>query len=101
MVAITELVDRLGMITLLDALPDLRMLVTSQAPLRIAVERCVPLGGLEEEAALALVENVARRRGAVLAVQGADRAALLDIVDLLDEAYGGAEANDVTELGPA
>jgi predicted ATPase len=72
------------LITLLDALPDLRMLVTSQAPLRIAVERCVPLGGLEEEAALALVENVARRRGAVLAVQGADRAALLDIVDLLD-----------------
>ena len=70
--------------TLLDALPELRMLVTSQAPLRIAVERCVPLGGLDEEAALALVEDVARRRGATLAVRGADRAALLDIVDLLD-----------------
>jgi predicted ATPase/class 3 adenylate cyclase len=72
------------LIRLLDILPELRMLVTSQAPLRIAVERCVPLGGLDEEAALALVEDVARRRGAALAVKGADRAALLDVVDLLD-----------------
>lgn len=67
---------------LLDALPQLRVLVTSQAPLRVAAERCMPLDALDDEAALALIEQVARRRGAALA--GADRAALLDVVHLLD-----------------
>ena len=70
--------------SLLDALPELRVLVTSQVPLRVAAERCVPLDALDGEAALSLIERVARRRGAALAVEGADRAALLDVVALLD-----------------
>jgi predicted ATPase len=69
---------------LLDALPGLHMLVTSQVPLRLAVECCVALDALDDEAALALIEHVAHRRGAALAVEGADRAALLGVADLLD-----------------
>lgn len=69
---------------LLDALPDLRMLLTSQVPLRLALERCVPLDALDQEAALELIERVARRRGVALAVEGPDRAALLDLIELLD-----------------
>jgi predicted ATPase/class 3 adenylate cyclase len=69
---------------LLDALPELHILITSQVPLRLTMECCVPLDALDGEAALALIERVARRRGAVLAIAGADRAALLDIVALLD-----------------
>jgi len=70
--------------SLLDALPELRMLITSQAPLRLAAERCVPLDALDDEAALALIERVARRRGAAFSAEGADRAALLEVVHLLD-----------------
>ena len=69
---------------LLDALPQLRVLVTSQAPLRIAAERCLPLDTLDDDAALALIERVARRRGAAVSAEGADRGALTDIVHLLD-----------------
>jgi predicted ATPase/class 3 adenylate cyclase len=70
--------------TLLDALPELRILVTSQAPLRLAAERCVPLDALDDEAALALIERVARRRGAAVAARGADREALLEVAHVLD-----------------
>lgn len=70
--------------TLLDALPELRVLITSQAPLRLAAERCLPLDALDDEAALALIERVARRRGAAFSAAGADRAALLEVVHLLD-----------------
>jgi predicted ATPase/class 3 adenylate cyclase len=73
-----------GLVTLLDAVPQLRMLVTSQAPLRLAVERCVALDALEDEAALALIERVADRRGVALSGDVADRAALLEVVALLD-----------------
>lgn len=73
-----------ALVSLLDALPELRLLITSQAPLRLAAERCVPLDALDDEASLALIERVARRRGAALSVEGADRAALLEVVDLLD-----------------
>jgi predicted ATPase/class 3 adenylate cyclase len=66
---------------LLDALPDLRVLCTSQAPVRIAAERCLPLDALDDESALALIERVARRRGAT---GGGDRGALLELVRLLD-----------------
>ena len=70
--------------TLLDALPELRMLITSQAPLRLAAERCVALDALDDDSALALIERVARRRGAVFSAKGADRAALLDVVHSVD-----------------
>jgi predicted ATPase/class 3 adenylate cyclase len=69
---------------LLEALPALRMLITSQVPLRLAVEQCVPLDALDHEAALALIQRVARRRGVALVADGPDRSALLDIIDLLD-----------------
>jgi predicted ATPase len=69
---------------LLDALPELRVLVTSQAPLGLAVERRVPLDALDDEAALALMGRVARRRGAALPLEGTDRTALLELVHLLD-----------------
>jgi predicted ATPase/class 3 adenylate cyclase len=70
--------------TLLDALPDLRMLVTSQASLRLAAEQRVPLDTLDDESALALMERVARRRGAALTAEGSNRAALLEVAHLLD-----------------
>jgi predicted ATPase/class 3 adenylate cyclase len=66
---------------LLDTLPNLRVLATSQAPLRLAAERCLPLDALDDEAALALIERVARRRGAT---GHTDREALLALVRLLD-----------------
>jgi predicted ATPase/class 3 adenylate cyclase len=69
---------------LLGELPELRILVTSQAPLRLAMERCVALDVLDPEAALALIERVARRRGAKLSFEGADRVALLEVAELLD-----------------
>jgi predicted ATPase/class 3 adenylate cyclase len=69
---------------LLDALPELRLLVTSQAPLRVGAELCLALDALEDEAALALIERIARRRTASFSVDAAGRAALLDLVHLLD-----------------
>ena len=66
---------------LLEALPGLRILATSQAPLHLAAERIVPLDALDDEAALALIERVALRRGTVAP---AGRAALLEVVHLLD-----------------
>jgi predicted ATPase/class 3 adenylate cyclase len=66
---------------LLEGAPELRLLVTSQAPLRLPDERTLPLDALDDDAALALMERVARRRGGEL---GSDRAALLDVVRLLD-----------------
>ena len=69
---------------LLDAVPDLCVLVTSQAPLHVATECCLPLDALDDEAALTLIERVARRQGATTSGATADRAALLDVVRLLD-----------------
>jgi predicted ATPase/class 3 adenylate cyclase len=73
-----------AIVALLDAIPELRVLITSQAPLRLAAERCVPLDSLDDHAALSLIERMARRRGASLSAQGPDREALLDVVHLLD-----------------
>src|SRR6185437_3198547 len=70
--------------SLLDQLPELRILATSQAPLRLAVERCMPVDALDLESALALIDRVARRRGVRLSAKAADRAALRAVVDLLD-----------------
>src|SRR4029077_7655635 len=47
---------------LLDELPQLRVLATSQAPLRLAAERCLALDSLGDEAALALMQRTAARR---------------------------------------
>jgi predicted ATPase/class 3 adenylate cyclase len=69
---------------LLEALPGLRLLVTSQAPLRVAAERCLPLDALDDDAGLALIERVAERRAPELAIKAADREALLEVVHLLD-----------------
>ena len=68
----------------LDELPDLHLLVTSQTPLRLTGERCVPLDALDDGAALALMEQVARRRGAPPSAAETDRPALLEIAHLLD-----------------
>jgi predicted ATPase/class 3 adenylate cyclase len=72
------------LLELLDALPDLHMLITSQAPLRLAAERCVPLDALDEAAALAVIERVAERRGAAVSARGPDRDTLLEVARLLD-----------------
>lgn len=70
--------------TLLDSLPELRILITSQAPLGLAAERCLAVDALDDEAALALIERVARRRGASFSAEGSDRRALLEVIHLLD-----------------
>ncbi|MGN6170062.1 MAG: BTAD domain-containing putative transcriptional regulator [Solirubrobacteraceae bacterium] len=69
---------------LVDALPDLRVLATSQAPLRIAAELCVALDTLEDDAALTLIERVARRRAAPFFAKDEDRGHLLEVVHLVD-----------------
>jgi predicted ATPase len=69
---------------LVDALPDLRLLVTSQVPLRVSAELCVGLDALDDEAAVALIERVARRRAADLIVNDADHEAVLEVVHMLD-----------------
>ena len=69
---------------LTDVLPDLRLLVTSQVPLRISSELCVVLDALDDDAAVELIERVARRRSDALVVSDADRDAVLDVVHILD-----------------
>ena len=65
---------------LLDALPQLHILATSQLPLGLPFELCLPLETLDEGAGLALIQHAATRAGATA---GAD-AELLDVVRLLD-----------------
>ena len=65
---------------LLEALPGLRVLATSQLPLGLPGERVLALDTLEEDAALALVHAAADWGGARLA----DDAALLEVVRLVD-----------------
>ena len=88
---------------LLDELPELRLLVTSQAPLRLGMELCLPLGALDHDAALALIERVCRRRGGSLGGPGAGRSDLLQVVDLLDGMPLGLElaAARLAVLSPA
>jgi predicted ATPase/class 3 adenylate cyclase len=70
--------------TLLGELPELRALVTSQAPLQMTMERCLPLDALDDEAALALMERVAERRGARSMAEGTGHQALVEVAHLLD-----------------
>lgn len=69
---------------LLEALPDVQILATSQAPLRLAQELCLRLDALSDEAALALVERVARRRDPGIRIDDHNRDALLEMIHLLD-----------------
>jgi predicted ATPase/class 3 adenylate cyclase len=69
---------------LIAALPELRVLVTSQTPLRVADEVCVALDALDDEDALALMERVARRRNARFLADAGDHEALIQVAHLLD-----------------
>ena len=69
---------------LLERAPDVRVLVTSQAPLHLSGERCLTVDALDEGAALVLIERVAVRRDASFAVTDEDRPALGEIVAMLD-----------------
>ncbi len=69
---------------LLGALPDLRLLVTSQVPLRLPGERVIALDALEPDAALDLIEEVVTRRGVAFSPSQEDREALREVVALLD-----------------
>ncbi len=73
-----------ALVSLLDALPQLRLMITSQTPLRLARERCLPLDALDDEAALALIDRVTHKRGAPVSIGAADREELLAIARLLD-----------------
>ena len=76
--AVPDLADLLG------ELPELRILVTSQAPLQLAAEQLVRLDRLDDEAALVLMARVASRRGVAFTAEGSDRSALLEVAHLLD-----------------
>ena len=69
---------------LVDAVPALQVLITSQAPTRLSSEFCVSLDALDDAAAIALLERVARRRNATFSTDGAHGEALLEVVHLLD-----------------
>jgi predicted ATPase/DNA-binding transcriptional ArsR family regulator len=69
---------------LIEALPDLRILATSQLPLRLETEYALILDALAEGPALELMARVARRRAVTLPIDGPDRDALGEIVRLLD-----------------
>jgi class 3 adenylate cyclase/predicted ATPase len=66
--------------SLLERLPDLQVLATSQLPVHSARERRLALDRLGEADALALLERVAERLGVSLE----DRAACAELVALLD-----------------
>ena len=69
---------------LVDAVPALQVLITSQSPTRLSSEFCVSLDALDDAAAIALLERVARRRNATFSTDGAHGEALLEVVHLLD-----------------
>ncbi len=69
---------------LLDVLPELRIIVTSQVPLRLDMERVIALDALPDAAALTLIERVARRRGGRLPSGLSENEALMDVIHLLD-----------------
>jgi predicted ATPase/DNA-binding SARP family transcriptional activator len=69
---------------LLERAHDVRVLVTSQAPLRLTAERCLTVDTLDPESALVLIERVARRRNSSFSITDDDRAALGEIIGMLD-----------------
>lgn len=70
--------------SLLDAAPELSLLVTSQAPLRLGAERCLLIDALDEDAAVALIEHAARKRAAPIETGVEQRNAMTEIVSTLD-----------------
>jgi DNA-binding SARP family transcriptional activator/predicted ATPase len=69
---------------LIAALPSVQVLATSQAPLHIADELCLPLDTLDDLSALAVIERVAHRRSPAIFATGRSRPELLELVHLLD-----------------
>jgi predicted ATPase len=69
---------------LMESVPQLRIVATTQVPLRIGSEYVLALDTLGDMAALALIERVARRRARPVLLAAADREALLEVVHLLD-----------------
>lgn len=69
---------------LIGSLPELRVLITSQLPLRIPQERVIQLDALDDDSAAMLIEQVARRRGGTVPSDAGTRAVLLEVVRLLD-----------------
>jgi predicted ATPase/class 3 adenylate cyclase len=69
---------------LLGVASELRLLITSQAPLRVASERCLAVDALDTDDALELMERVARRRSTRFQVSDDDREAMGEIARMLD-----------------
>ncbi|MEM6925675.1 MAG: protein kinase, partial [Myxococcota bacterium] len=68
----------------LDAVPGLRILVTSRAPLRLYGEVHYPLDLLDEDEAVELFVDRAERQGARAPSDPEDRAVLAELVEQLD-----------------
>ncbi|MEO0600188.1 MAG: tetratricopeptide repeat protein [Myxococcota bacterium] len=68
----------------LDAVPGLRVLVTSRAPLRLYGEVHYPLDLLDEDEAVELFVDRAERQGARVATDPEERAVLVELVEQLD-----------------
>ena len=73
-----------SVVQLVDAAPELSVLITSQGPLRLSAERVLPIASLDEPAALSLVETVALQRATMLTDRRDEREALKQIVSILD-----------------
>ncbi|HEY1517303.1 MAG TPA: adenylate/guanylate cyclase domain-containing protein [Solirubrobacteraceae bacterium] len=69
---------------LMGSLPELRLLITSQVPLRLPEERVIQLDALDDDSAVILIEQVARRRGGTIPSDAGSQAALLEVVRSLD-----------------
>ncbi len=80
-----QLVSGASIVTeLAMATPELRVLITSQVPLRIADECVFPLGPLASDDAVSLFAERARSRVGAFDLGDDDRAAILDICERLD-----------------
>jgi tetratricopeptide (TPR) repeat protein len=69
---------------LIERTAEVRVLITSQAPLRLTGERCLPVDALDQDASVVLIERIARRRSAAFAITDDDRAILGEIAVMLD-----------------
>jgi predicted ATPase/class 3 adenylate cyclase len=70
--------------SLLEIVPELSLLITSQAPLRLAAERVIAVAGLGNAAALSLVEQVSKQRATPLDGDEQQREALSEIVSIVE-----------------
>jgi predicted ATPase/class 3 adenylate cyclase len=73
-----------SLVALLEATADVQLLITSQAPLRVGPERCLAVDALDEQAAVALIERVARQRTGWVSTSDQERAALSEVAAMLD-----------------